>query len=280
MIEVEQSSVADSTPDQEQVGREWQTGVWKRMSNLYHDEWDERFAPIVDAVVGRAELVSGESVLDLGSGTGSIAIKAASLVGPTGRVVGVDLSAEMVEVSRERVADGGPGILTFQQGSGESIPAADQSFDVVLSSLTLMYVIDRAAAAREIARVLRPGGRLVAAVWGGPDECDIVRFQQTAGQVGEAPPISGVGPGALADPTAFIEQLGEAGIDASVKSESFDFEFPDFQSAWHAMAGVTTSQLSAERRSEAQRVVMNLMYEDGDGPRTYRNLTQFIVGRV
>ena len=211
------------------------------MSSFHHDEWDERFAPIVDAVIGRAELASDETVPDLGSGTGSIAIHAAGVVGPTGQVVGVDLSEEMVEVARGRVAEGGPDNLAFQQGSGESIPATDQSFDVVLSSLTLMYVIDRTAAARGIARVLRPGGRLVAAVWGGPEECDIVRFQQAAGQFGEKPPVLGVGPGALADPSSFIEQLGDAGINAKVETESIDFEFADFQSAWHAMAGVTTS---------------------------------------
>ena len=167
------------------------------MSSLYHEEWDERFASIVNAIVRRADPVSGESVLELGSGTGFIAMQAVGFVGPTGRVVGVDLSDEMVEVARCRVADGGPGILAFQQGSGKSIPAPDQSFDVVLLSLTIMYVIDRASAAREIARVLRPGGRLVAAVWGGPDECDIVQFQQAAGHFGETPPISGVGPALL-----------------------------------------------------------------------------------
>jgi len=249
------------------------------MSNLYQDEWDERFGPIVDAVITRAEMVSGETVLDLGSGTGSVAQQAAKVVGPTGQVVGVDLSEEMVEIARNRVSSLSLKNLVFQQGTGENIPAPDGAFDVVVSSLTLMYVIDRPAAALEIARVLRPGGRLIAAVWAGPDKCDIVRFQQAAGRFGETPPVSGVGPGGLADPTLFLKQLADAGISASVDSESFQFEFLNFQSAWHAMAGVTTSELTETRRQEAQRAVMNMMYEDGDEPRTYRNLTQFIVGR-
>ena len=74
-----------------------------------------------------------------------------------------------------------------------------------------MYVIDRAAAARELARVLRPQGRLVAAAWAEPEACDIVLFQQTAGLFAGPPPVPGVGPGALADPTPFLrDKAGSA----------------------------------------------------------------------
>jgi len=84
-----------------------------------------------------------------------------------------------------------------------------------------MYVIDRAAAAREIARVLRNRGRLVAAVWAGPEHSDIVLFQQTAGSFAGPPPVAGVGPGALADTAPFLKQLGAAGIEAAVETETF-----------------------------------------------------------
>ncbi len=66
-------------------------------------------------------------VVDLGSGTGSVALKAAEVVGQTGNVVGVDLSEEMVDVARRRLGKTGPGNLTLQQGRGESIPAPDNS---------------------------------------------------------------------------------------------------------------------------------------------------------
>ena len=114
--------------------------------------------------------------------------------------------------------------------------------DAVLASLSLMYVIDRAAAAREIARVLRPGGRFVAAVWGGPEEADIVLFQQTAGSFAPAPPVPGVGPGALADPAGFLAELERAGIKVSVESETTGFVFDDLLSAWDVLAGVTTAR--------------------------------------
>ena len=91
--------------------------------------------------------------------------------------------------------------VRFREGRAEGYPCGRWRSAMVLASLSLMYAVDRAAAAQEIARVLRPGGRLVAAVWSGPEQCDIVLFQQTAGRFAPSTPVSGVGPGALADPT-------------------------------------------------------------------------------
>jgi len=259
---------------------EWQTGVWNRISDVYLREIDKRFAPVVEAVIARARLTAGESVLDVGVGTGAVAERAAEIIGSSGRAVGVDISPDMIALARQRMAARGLTNVTLREGRGESIPADDRDFDVVLSSLTLMYVIDRAAAAKEIARVLRPGGRLIASVWAGADECDIVLFQQTAGKFAGSPPVPGVGPGALADPTLFLEQLAEAGVEAHVETEMLGFDFPDFTSAWDALAGVTTAHLPPEQQQEAQQAVMDAMYPRGDAARQFGNLTQFIIGRT
>src|SRR5262245_15689013 len=132
---------------------EWQIGVWNRMSDIYVREIDRRFSSIVEAVIRRAELDHGESVLDLGTGTGAIAARAAPIVGASGQVVGVDISPEMLDLARERMAVHGLNHVVLCEGSGDDIPADDHTFDVVLCSLSLMYVIDRAAATHEIARV-------------------------------------------------------------------------------------------------------------------------------
>lgn len=261
-------------------GLEWQVGVWNRMSDVYFDQIDQRFAPVVGALIERVEVRKGESVLDLGTGTGAIAERVAPLVGSTGKVVGVDISPEMLTLAQKRADAGGLTNLRLVEGGAESIPAEDASFDVVLAGLSMMYVIDRAKAASEIARVLRPGGRFVAAVWAGPDTCDIVAFQQTAGSFAGPPPVPGVGPGALADPSGFLAQLDTAGIEARVEVDTFGFDFPDFASAWETLAGVTTAQLAPERRDEAKAAVMSALYPDGDGPRHFNNATQFIIGRL
>jgi SAM-dependent methyltransferase len=266
-------------PGQDQQALAWQIGVWNGISGIYVSEIDRRFAPVVDAVVARAGLSPGERALDLGTGTGAVAERAADMVGITGHVVAVDISPQMLASARARLAARDLANVTTQEGRAETIPAADHSFDVVLASLSLMYVIDREAAAREIARVLRPGGRLVAAVWGGPDQCDIVRFQVTAGSFAGPPPSPGVGPGAMADPRAFLGQLATAGITARVETEVLGFEFDNFAAAWDALARVTTTELAPEVQSRAQEAVRAAMYSDGDGPRRFRNLTQFLIGR-
>jgi SAM-dependent methyltransferase len=266
-------------PDQDREGLAWQTGVWNRISDIYLRQIDQRFAPVVEAVIARAGLHSNKDVLDLGTGTGAVAERAARAVRPNGRVVGVDISPDMLALARKRAAAHDLGNLEWLEGRAESIPADDNAFDVALACLSLMYVIDRQAAAREIARVLRPGGHFVASVWAGPEQCDIVLFQQTAGKFAGPPPVPGVGPGALADPAPFLAQLEAAGMDTRVETQVLAFEFPDFASAWDALAGVTTAQLPEERRQEAKNAVKAAMYPNGDGSRRFRNLTQFILGR-
>ena len=266
--------------DQEQAGLAWQRGVWNRIADLYWREIDQRFAPVVDHAVARAAFTAGQHVLALGTGTGAVAERVAQVVGPQGQVVGVDLSPDMLAFAQRRVAAGGLTNVRLREGRAESLPAEDAAFDVVVASLSLMYVLDRAAAAREIARVLRPQGRLVAAVWAGPEQCDIVLFQQTAGRFAGPPPVPGVGPGAIADPMLFLQQLAAVGIDARVEQEVLGFAFDTFAAAWEALAGVTTAHLTPERQHEAKEAVMAAMYPQGDGPRHFRNTTQFILGRL
>jgi SAM-dependent methyltransferase len=175
----------------------------------------------------------------------------------------------MLSYARKQLADQGLTNVTLREGGAEAIRADDESFDVVLASLSFMFVVDRAAAAREVARVLRPGGRLVGSVWAGPEQCDLVRFQQIAGGFAAAPPVPRVGPGSLAD----------AGIQARVETEILGFDFDGFYLPWDVFAGVTTANLSLELQSEAREAAFSSMWPDGDGPRHFRNATQFIIGR-
>jgi SAM-dependent methyltransferase len=265
--------------DRQDEGFAWQQGVWDKMAEVYEQEIDSRFVPVVECVLARANLQPGETALDLGTGTGSVAFAAAARVGAGGRITAVDISPEMLAKARAGAAGLSLANIDFEEGRGEAIPAPDRSHDAVLASLSLMYVIDRAATAREIARVLRPGGRLVAAVWAGPDQTDIVQFQQIAGSFAPAPPVEGVGPGVLADPSPFLVQLAEAGLKAHVETETTEFRFNDFGSAWNALAGVTTAALDLAVQNQAKSAVRERMWSAEGEPRVFRNTTQFIIAK-
>ena len=113
------------------------------------------------APLAAAALREGETALDLGSGAGFDAFLAAREVGPTGRVIGVDMTDEMLAKARANAQRTGLDQVEFRKGYIEALPVEDASVDVVISNCVINLVPDKAAVYREIARVLRPGGRMV-----------------------------------------------------------------------------------------------------------------------
>ncbi len=106
-----------------------------------------------------ADLHDGETVLDLGSGAGADVLISARRVGATGRVIGLDMTDEMLARARENATRAGLGNAEFVQGHIESIPLADASVDVVISNCVINLSGDKPQVLREAARVLRSGGR-------------------------------------------------------------------------------------------------------------------------
>ncbi len=107
-----------------------------------------------------AELRPGETVLDLGSGGGIDVFLAAKRVGPSGRAIGIDMTDEMLELARANAAEAGATNVEFRKGTIEALPLPDDSVDVVISNCVINLAADKAAVLSEIARVLRPGGRV------------------------------------------------------------------------------------------------------------------------
>jgi demethylmenaquinone methyltransferase/2-methoxy-6-polyprenyl-1,4-benzoquinol methylase/phosphoethanolamine N-methyltransferase len=118
--------------------------------------------------IEHADLQSGEKVLDVGCGPGMLTLLAAERVGATGEAHGIDPSPEMVKLAKEKAAKA-PAPAAFREGVIEALPYADASFDAVLSSLMLHHLPEdlRRTGFAEIARVLKPGGRLIAFDLGG-----------------------------------------------------------------------------------------------------------------
>lgn len=113
------------------------------------------------APIGLLNLQPGETVLDLGSGAGIDAFLAAKEVGPAGKVIGVDMTPQMLERARKNAASSGHFNVEFREGRLEALPVVDASVDAITSNCVINLVPDKSAVFREVARVLKPGGRMV-----------------------------------------------------------------------------------------------------------------------
>ena len=107
-----------------------------------------------------ADLHEGERVLDLGSGGGIDVLLSAKRVGPTGRAFGVDMTDEMLALAQQNAAEAGATNVEFLKGHIEALPLPAESIDVVISNCVVNLAADKPSVFREIARVLRPGGRI------------------------------------------------------------------------------------------------------------------------
>jgi len=120
--------------------------------------------PLAEQLVAEAALRPGERVLDVACGTGAVARLAADRVGPAGSVAGADVNPGMLGVARTVAASSGRTKIQWYETAAEAMPLPDAAFDVVFCQLALQFFADRAAAVREMRRVLAPGGRAYASV--------------------------------------------------------------------------------------------------------------------
>ena len=143
---------------------------WDRASQCYEQYWQAQLQPAIDLVLATANVQPGEHVIDVACGTGLATLPSAVSVAPTGRVLGTDLAPKMVADLERRAAAVGLTNVDVACRDAEDL-RVDESFDVALCSLGLMYVPAPAVAVGELHRVLRPGGRAVASVWGERRNC-------------------------------------------------------------------------------------------------------------
>jgi len=144
---------------------------WDLAAPEYEALWQAQLASAQRKLMDCAALAPGELVLDVACGTGLVSLDAARAVGASGHVLGVDISGQMIETARQRAAAGKVSNVSFARMDAQKLDVPDASYDVALCALGLMYVPDPIQAASEMRRVLRPGGRVVVAVWGERARC-------------------------------------------------------------------------------------------------------------
>jgi SAM-dependent methyltransferase len=203
----------------------------------------------------------GHRVLELACGPGSVGLAAAERVGPGGEVVVSDVAAEMTAIALERAQARGLANVSGRALDLESIEEPDGAYDVVLCREGLMFALDPARGAREIARVLRTGGRAALAVWG-PRERNPwlgVVFDAVSAELGRPLPPPGMpGPFSLADAGRLAALLSDAGLSQVEVSElSVPLRAPTFEEWWGttcALAGPLTQILASVPESTTERL--------------------------
>ena len=116
-------------------------------------------------LLARLRLTGGESVLEIGCGTGAVTVPLANAVGEHGRVVAVDISEPMLDAARKRVSESGMRNVTLLSGDAQVFPFEHATFDIATSRMGVMFFADPVAAFRNMATAIKPGGRLVFAYW-------------------------------------------------------------------------------------------------------------------
>ena len=248
---------------------EGQRQDWNRVAGGW-EKWDAFFdqsmAFLNHRLVGDARLRAGMQVLDLGSGTGYPALLAAQTVGSTGSVVGLDLADRMVDVAERKAKRLGLGNVTLRTSDVTSLPFEAASFDAVTSRFCLMFLPEIPKAAAEIARVLKPGSYLAAAVWSVPNKNPYLRIPiDVIKEFIELPPPDPEAPGIfrLAKPGELAAMLKDAGFP-DVAEEEFlgDVVFSSAEEYFASLMDIAApiqnlwADLSPSQQAEAtQRII-------------------------
>jgi ubiquinone/menaquinone biosynthesis C-methylase UbiE len=144
---------------------------WDKAALFYETFWQQQLKPAQDLLLKMANIQPGEKILDIACGTGLVTFRAAEQTGEKGYVLGTDISDRMIETASQISKQKGVTNISFQRMDAEQLDCADESFDVVICALGLMYFPDPSKALNEMRRVLKKGGRMVAAVWGERSHC-------------------------------------------------------------------------------------------------------------
>ena len=179
------------------------------------ERYDAMLAPLGERVLAAAGLVAGERVLDVGCGAGQLTVQAATAVGPTGHVVGMDIATDLLAVARRREQVAGLTNVDVVEADAQVVELAGSSCEVVLSRFGVMFFADPVAAFTNLLGAVVPGGRLAFVCWqpAPGNEWVTVPLFAAGPHVGfpEPPPPDAPGPFAFGDPDRVRQVLSDAG---------------------------------------------------------------------
>lgn len=207
---------------------------------------------VIEPLLDAAGVGAGQAVADLATGPGYVA----AIVSSRGAVpIGVDVASAMVELAKELH----PGI-EFIQASAADLPFGDESFDSVVGNFMILHVGEPERVAREMVRVLRPGGSVALSTWDVPERTLMfgVMLEAIARSGAQPPDDLPAGPPffRFSDDAEFARLLSDAGLDeAEVRTIEWRQSFPDGDTVWEGMVGATvrTASLVTSQTDETQQ---------------------------
>jgi ubiquinone/menaquinone biosynthesis C-methylase UbiE len=245
----------------------------------HYESTAEQIRPAARAVVAAAAIGTDERVLDLGCGTGNAALLAA---GHTGQVTGVDPALRLSQVARARAASAGKKV-EFLPGDAASLPAGDASMDVILSVFAVIFAPDPGAAAREMSRVLAPGGRIVLSAWI-PAGAMFEMTSAAADAVRQAAGAPAPEPFAWHDRDALASLLEPYGFSVDVDQHSLAFcassaqQFLDQETQNHPLAVAGLRILAQLGQAQALRArLLAILQAGNEDPASFRVTSRYVV---
>jgi ubiquinone/menaquinone biosynthesis C-methylase UbiE len=231
--------------------KRFRAGVFGRGASDYDQIGRPITAQMGRRLVEFADLRAGQSVLDIATGRGAVLFPAAEAVGPEGRVVGIDLAAEMVELTAAAIATAGIANAEARIGDAERLDDFEkETFDCVTGAFAIFFLPDPLRALREFRRVLRPGGSVALSSWGAPDP-EYSWFGELRERLGiERVPLETLD---FESTEELEDALAEAGL-VDVRTERVPVEFAlDTPETWWRWVLTGASRATIESLPEPER---------------------------
>lgn len=186
-----------------------------------------------DRLIVHAGIDEGERVLDVACGTGWASLAAATAVGPTGRVVGIDIADKALEIARGKAQKAGVKNLSFEEQDGHHPNFDDSSFDVVTCASALFGFQDIPGALREWRRILRPGGKVAICTYGREFRSVSTMLRNTIAKYSTGPSVRNANEGYLETIEQCVNCLAAAGFsDIKTATEELGYYYPNLDAYW------------------------------------------------
>lgn len=263
------STLMPTPPDNEVINR-WTNSApfWEK----HHAVIRQLFAPVAQALIDDAKIGAGQTVLDVATGPGEPALSVAPLLGPEGKIFGVDPIPEMIAGARRAAERLGLKNAKFEVGFGDQLPFPDSTFNAAISRFGVMFFPSPVDGIREMLRVLKPAGKLALAVWSSTERnpfhhvlADIIdRFVDPSPLEPDAPDAF-----RFASPGKLLAILSQAGVAAPTERVlKFKIEAPvSVEEFWALRCEMSESfskklaALSTEQSAELKRLAIEAFRE-------------------